>query len=115
MALGNILIRADASFEMGSGHVMRCLALAQAWRRAGGTATFLMAATTAAVKQRLQADGFEVLRAEGQPGSSADASSVAKAAREQRAQWLVLDGYQFGAVYRESSMACGSRLLLVDD
>ena len=29
---GPLILRADATPQMGSGHVMRCLALAEAWR-----------------------------------------------------------------------------------
>ena len=33
----NVAFRADASLDIGIGHVMRCLALAQAWQDAGGS------------------------------------------------------------------------------
>jgi len=31
-----LLIRADADTQIGTGHLMRCLALGQAWQDAGG-------------------------------------------------------------------------------
>ena len=35
-----LVIRADANIAIGTGHVMRCLALAQAWQDAGGRVVF---------------------------------------------------------------------------
>ena len=40
----NLLIRADAGEQMGTGHIMRTLALAQAWQDTGGGVRYAMAA-----------------------------------------------------------------------
>lgn len=52
-----LFLRADANPRMGTGHLMRCLALAQAWKEAGGEACFLTACTEQAILHRLYGAG----------------------------------------------------------
>ena len=37
----SLVIRVDADSKIGMGHLMRCLALAQAWKDAGGKVMFV--------------------------------------------------------------------------
>ncbi|MGD0792422.1 MAG: UDP-2,4-diacetamido-2,4,6-trideoxy-beta-L-altropyranose hydrolase [Terriglobales bacterium] len=115
MKPGVLLIRADASFAIGTGHVMRCLALAQAWRDAGGHAIFMMADATPAVEERLRNEGFEVARAAVRVGSAADAEETAQLAHKHGASWVVVDGYEFGAEYQASLKSRGLKVLFIDD
>ena len=80
-----MLIRADATLQMGTGHVMRCLALAQAWQDAnGGAVTFLSAPLPPALESRLRGEGMAVAALTAEPGSEADASETARHAKEFR-------------------------------
>lgn len=108
-------MRADAGAEMGAGHVMRCLALAQAWQDQGGEVVFAVAQAPPALESRLLAEGMEVVRLAAPPGSAEDARETAVLARERGARWLVVDGYQFGADYQHLVKEAGLALLFIDD
>jgi UDP-2,4-diacetamido-2,4,6-trideoxy-beta-L-altropyranose hydrolase len=115
MKPGVLLLRADASFAIGTGHVMRCMALGQAWHDAGGQAIFVMAEATPAVEERLRGEGFEVERPVVPVGSAADAEEISQLADEQSASWVVVDGYEFGAEYQASLKRRGLKVLFIDD
>jgi spore coat polysaccharide biosynthesis predicted glycosyltransferase SpsG len=48
-----LLIRADASVQIGTGHIMRMIALGQEWQARGGEVVFACAEVTPAMRERL--------------------------------------------------------------
>lgn len=110
-----LLIRADANRAIGTGHIMRCLALAQAWQGASGRAVFAIAEAPATLKQRLASEGFEVAGISETPGEIEDAKATVRVARQLRSSWLVVDGDRFGVGFLEHLRSCAMRTLLIDD
>jgi len=115
---GYLVIRADAGSRIGSGHIMRCIALAQGWRRGGGDVIFVCAEITPSLEARLGAERFSVHHLKAEPGTTEDANRTIETFVEQRhsePSWLVCDGYQFGGTYQRAIKAAGPRLLIMDD
>ena len=110
-----LLIRTDASVQIGTGHLMRCLALAQAWQDAGGRAVFLMATKAPALESRLQSEDMEVVHLSVQPGSIDDAIQTSYYAHQVGADRIVVDGYHFGTDYQRILKNQKCQLLLIDD
>ena len=110
-----LLIRADAGPEIGTGHVMRCLALAQGWQDSGGHALFAITAEIPAIEQRLASEGFRIERIGAKPGSVDDAAVTGELASRLNASLTVLDGYCFGAEYQRSLKKAGQKILKIDD
>jgi UDP-2,4-diacetamido-2,4,6-trideoxy-beta-L-altropyranose hydrolase len=112
-----LLIRADGGPAIGSGHLMRCLALAEAWKENGGTVIFVIAtpSPSPSLEERLSPEAAEVLHIAVTPGSPEDAQKTARLAQERGCVWVVVDGYQFGADYQRHLRDAGFSLLAIDD
>jgi UDP-2,4-diacetamido-2,4,6-trideoxy-beta-L-altropyranose hydrolase len=92
---------------------MRCLALAQAWKRAGGAVIFLVPEGLNGIEERVRAEGFSLETLPQERGLSPE--SFVRVALRAGPHIAVLDGYSFGA--REQAMLSGAgvRVLTVDD
>lgn len=110
-----LLVRVDASIKIGTGHLMRCMALAQAWQNIGGQAIFAIATQATPIEDRLVSEGMDFVHLSVEPGSAEDARKTASLARQLGATWVVVDGYYFGAEYQRIIKNCGLRLLFIDD
>ena len=111
-SIGTLLIRADASAAIGTGHVMRCLALAQAWQDAGGRAVFAMAQGTDPIHERLTRELCQVINV---GGVGNDLRQTVSLAQESNCEWVVVDGYQFDGDYQHGLKDAGLRVLFLDD
>jgi UDP-2,4-diacetamido-2,4,6-trideoxy-beta-L-altropyranose hydrolase len=116
-----LIIRTDATNEIGTGHIMRCLALAQAWQDKGGRAVFISRCESAALRQRITAEGFELISLDKSCPDPFDLDFTISTLNKLKAQnspsktWLVVDGYHFDGDYQRSIKAAGYKLLWFDD
>lgn len=108
---GWLLVRAAGDARIGTGHVMRCLALSQAWIDRNGRVAFAMREAPAGLRSVIQQEGIDVHLLSG----TDDPAATLALARRLGAQWIVLDGYDFGADYQQRVHDAGFRLLAVDD
>jgi UDP-2,4-diacetamido-2,4,6-trideoxy-beta-L-altropyranose hydrolase len=107
----HLLIRADADTAMGTGHVMRCLALAAQWP---GNVTFA-GIVESHVRERVVRAGHRFAPIPAAHPNPADLQSTLSLAEELSAAWIVLDGYHFDPDYHQAVRDAGYRLLVIDD
>jgi len=104
---------------MGTGHLMRMIALAQAWRETGGDIVFVCAEITGDLESRICGENLRVEKSSVVPGSHADLEAtyalIARYSADNLTVAVALDGYQFDAEFQHGLKAAGCRLLAVDD
>ena len=113
-----LLIRADATAALGTGHVMRCIALAQAWRAAtGGEPVFASAGELApGLRARVETAGGRVCTlGPVVPGGADDRAAFCRLIRALRPQRVVVDCYAVDEAYQRGVTEAGVPFLMLDD
>lgn len=112
-----LIIRADANSRIGVGHVMRCLALAQAWQDKGEKAVFLSHCKSPVLKKRILDEGFDFISLDKPYPEPFDIDYTLNTLHKLSNQdaWLVVDGYHFDSSYQKSIKEAGHKLLWIDD
>jgi UDP-2,4-diacetamido-2,4,6-trideoxy-beta-L-altropyranose hydrolase len=113
--VSNLLIRADASTQIGTGHIMRCLALAQGWQEHGGKAVFLSHCENDSLRLRLENEGIDFMHVDSPHPDPTDLQATLSLLSELQAEWLATDGYHFDQAYHQAVRRAGYRLLVIDD
>jgi UDP-2,4-diacetamido-2,4,6-trideoxy-beta-L-altropyranose hydrolase len=106
-----LIIGADCGSRIGTGHVMRCLALAQVWKRAGGKVTFRIPEGSPAIEKRIRLEGCCLKSL----ASGSFPQAVVDCMRQAMPGLVVLDGYDFGLREQSALSAAGHRVMVIDD
>jgi len=114
----HLYIRADADAKIGTGHIMRCIALAQTWQDQGGEVTFISHCDNDILKERIQHEGFGFISLDYVCPDASDLISTLPILNNESVDhknWLVLDGYHFTPEYQKAIRDEGIHLLVIDD
>jgi spore coat polysaccharide biosynthesis protein SpsF len=112
-----VVFRADASATGGTGHVMRTLAIAEAWRARGGRALLVSHRLAPTLAERVRDHGIELLALEADVlvASAGDAEATRACCQQHGARVVLVDGYGFTPAWLASLRSADLRVAYVDD
>jgi UDP-2,4-diacetamido-2,4,6-trideoxy-beta-L-altropyranose hydrolase len=138
LALRNVTFRVDASIQIGTGHVMRCMTLANPLTSQGARCRFICREHPGHLINLIQQSGYEVTALPGAESSTstrgstghkaefdymtwlgadwrADAEQTRAALQGRPTDWLVVDHYAIDARWEAALKPQYSRLMVIDD
>lgn len=107
----SLFIRTDAGPQLGTGHFMRMLAVAEAWSELGGNVSF-GGTIPSKLAQRATSMGATVVAPHE---DMADVAWTVAAAQQAQASVVVADGYHFPVEFQTEMRRAGLALMVVDD
>jgi len=131
-----VLFRTDASLQIGSGHVMRCLTLAHTLRQRGADCRFVCRTLEGNMLERIRHEGFEVLALPTDSNTSielaaddetldyadwlgtrweVDAAQTIEVVEGKDSDWLIIDHYALDRAWEEKLRLHTGRIMVIDD
>ncbi|MBU3576935.1 UDP-2,4-diacetamido-2,4,6-trideoxy-beta-L-altropyranose hydrolase [Polynucleobacter sp. UK-Kesae-W10] len=128
----SVAFRVDASSQIGTGHVMRCLTLAAHLRRGGANATFVMRQHEGHLGAMIKANGYEVIQLPKAPTQTrvsytqayeawlgttfdVDADDFINATKDKCYDWIIVDHYALDYRWESKVRSKAGHLMVIDD
>lgn len=120
----DIRIRADSSTRLGTGHVMRCLALAGSLRERGATVSFICRELPGNINAAIEACGHVVYRLPTRTGPhlgdadwrvDAEQTACALATAPNSTDWLIVDHYALDRRWEAALRPHIGHVMVIDD
>jgi UDP-2,4-diacetamido-2,4,6-trideoxy-beta-L-altropyranose hydrolase len=127
----NIAFRTDATSQIGTGHFMRCLTLADALKRQGATMRFVSRNLPAHLGEMLKAKGMDFValpnEIAGELGGDLahsqwlgasqvqDAHATGLALSDKQWDWIIVDHYALDARWESALRAVTKQIMVIDD
>jgi UDP-2,4-diacetamido-2,4,6-trideoxy-beta-L-altropyranose hydrolase len=115
----NILFRVDSSFDIGTGHVMRCLTLAQMLKEAGCTVSFAMKVCSGDLCDYAESQGFSVFRLfyDSYLTQAVDAQCTIEVIKQFKnpVDWCIVDHYQLDGWWERKIQKHVAKIMVIDD
>lgn len=126
------VFRVDASFEIGSGHTMRCLTLADALKDRGHDCEFIVREQPGHLISLIERQGYHtyvlpVFKSIKQPtseyshshwllgGEQRDSEDTLAVVKSLNCDWLIVDHYGIGATWEHQLRSDCQHILVIDD
>ena len=124
-----VVFRADASLQMGTGHVMRCLTLAQALKDNGVNIEFICRKHDGNLIDKIRLNGFNVHELEVLEEvddklahshwlgatQQQDADDCIGILKLEKIDWLIVDHYALDEQWQKRLKPCYEKLMVIDD
>ena len=126
-----VVFRVDASLQIGTGHVMRCLTLAKMLKENGKSVEFICRKHKGNLIDRIASDGFKVNRLELPKNSCTDvklahfhwlgvtqrqdADDCIDILKAEKTDWLIVDNYALDEEWQKKLKPYYEKLMVIDD
>ncbi|MED4585430.1 UDP-2,4-diacetamido-2,4,6-trideoxy-beta-L-altropyranose hydrolase [Brevibacillus choshinensis] len=120
----NIVFRVDAGYQLGAGHVTRCVTLADELKARGHSVTFISRENPGHYCDFIQKSGYFVhrLRVAAQSETNSlesitaiDAKTTRDIVKGKNIDWIVVDHYQLDASWAQEVRPFVKRILVIDE
>lgn len=131
MTVTHIAFRTDATSQIGTGHFMRCLTLAEALKKQGAQIRFVSRDLPAHLRDMLAAKMMELAPLAGETSAvvggdlahaqwlgtsqTQDAQATSRALSDQTWDWIIVDHYALDARWESALRATAKQIMVIDD